>query len=204
LFSGQAAHPLAGVLRQEQGEKGLFKFWVRGLLSRRDGGLEVLDSARPDDCRGRAGTPDRILVGHEGEINTALGSQISHLRGTNLLRSAVRARQAHGSGTSAQQARHAWMPGPGGDEGQMCGLDVLTTGRVGVDLYPMQAGVRLAEVDTFGKDLGGSATNVAVAAARYGRRAAVITRQSCSQPGSSCSQASRSTTTAPEHPRPQR
>lgn len=58
----------------------------------------------------------------------------------------------------------------------MCGLDVLTMGRVGVDLYPMQVGVRLAEVDTFGKYLGGSATNVAVAAARHGRSAAVISR----------------------------
>jgi 5-dehydro-2-deoxygluconokinase len=54
--------------------------------------------------------------------------------------------------------------------------DVLTIGRVGVDLYPLQVGVGLAEVETFGKYLGGSATNVAVAAARHGRRAAVITR----------------------------
>ncbi len=49
-------------------------------------------------------------------------------------------------------------------------------GRIGVDLYPLQAGVRLEDVQTFGKWLGGSATNVAVAAARYQRRAAVITR----------------------------
>ncbi|MEV8566862.1 5-dehydro-2-deoxygluconokinase [Streptomyces sp. NPDC051322] len=49
-------------------------------------------------------------------------------------------------------------------------------GRIGVDIYPLQAGVPLARVDTFGKFLGGSATNVAVAAARLGRRAAVITR----------------------------
>jgi 5-dehydro-2-deoxygluconokinase len=55
-------------------------------------------------------------------------------------------------------------------------FEVLTMGRVGVDLYPMQAGVGLEDVETFGKWLGGSATNVAVAAARYGRRAAVITR----------------------------
>jgi 5-dehydro-2-deoxygluconokinase len=55
-------------------------------------------------------------------------------------------------------------------------LEVLTMGRVGVDLYPLQTGVGLDRVDTFGKYLGGSATNVAVAAARYGRRAAVITR----------------------------
>ena len=54
--------------------------------------------------------------------------------------------------------------------------DVLTMGRVGVDLYPLQAGLSLADVSTFGKYLGGSATNVAVAAARHGRRTAVITR----------------------------
>ncbi|WP_354382548.1 5-dehydro-2-deoxygluconokinase [Streptomyces sp. PvR034] len=49
-------------------------------------------------------------------------------------------------------------------------------GRIGVDLYPLRTGVRLAEADTFGKFLGGSPTNVAVAAARLGRRTAVITR----------------------------
>jgi 5-dehydro-2-deoxygluconokinase len=54
--------------------------------------------------------------------------------------------------------------------------DVLTIGRVGVDIYPLQTGVGLADVETFGKFLGGSATNVAVAAARHGHRAAVITR----------------------------
>lgn len=45
-----------------------------------------------------------------------------------------------------------------------------------MDLYPLQAGVGLDRVDTFGKWLGGSATNVAVAAARHGRRAGVISR----------------------------
>ena len=54
--------------------------------------------------------------------------------------------------------------------------DVLTMGRVGVDLYPQQSGVPLAEVRTFAKSLGGTATNVAVAAARYGLRTAVITK----------------------------
>ena len=54
--------------------------------------------------------------------------------------------------------------------------EVLTMGRIGVDLYPQQIGVSLREVQTFAKFLGGSATNVAVAAARYGRRSAVITR----------------------------
>ncbi len=49
-------------------------------------------------------------------------------------------------------------------------------GRIGVDLYPEQTGVHLADVRTFRKMLGGSATNVAVAAARYGRRVGVITK----------------------------
>jgi 5-dehydro-2-deoxygluconokinase len=49
-------------------------------------------------------------------------------------------------------------------------------GRISVDLYPEQAGVTLAEVRSFHKSLGGSATNVAVGAARLGRRAAVITK----------------------------
>ncbi|WP_133899852.1 5-dehydro-2-deoxygluconokinase [Streptomyces sp. KS 21] len=49
-------------------------------------------------------------------------------------------------------------------------------GRIGVDLYPLTTGVPLAEVDTFGKFLGGSPANVAVAAARLGRRVAVITK----------------------------
>ncbi|MCX5425241.1 5-dehydro-2-deoxygluconokinase [Streptomyces sp. NBC_00078] len=55
-------------------------------------------------------------------------------------------------------------------------FDLITMGRIGVDLYPLQSGVGLAKVETFGKFLGGSATNVAVAAARLGRSTAVITR----------------------------
>lgn len=58
----------------------------------------------------------------------------------------------------------------------MTAYDVLTIGRVGVDIYPLQAGVGLEDVETFGKYLGGSATNVAVAATRHSRRSAVITR----------------------------
>ena len=55
-------------------------------------------------------------------------------------------------------------------------FDLVTMGRVSVDVYPHQVGVPLEDVESFGKYLGGSPTNVAVAAARYGRRAAVITR----------------------------
>ncbi|PZG16250.1 5-dehydro-2-deoxygluconokinase [Nonomuraea aridisoli] len=53
--------------------------------------------------------------------------------------------------------------------------DLITFGRCGVDVYPLQTGVGLADVETFGKFLGGSPTNVAVAAARHGLRSAVIT-----------------------------
>ncbi|MFE0817881.1 5-dehydro-2-deoxygluconokinase [Streptomyces sp. NPDC058794] len=55
-------------------------------------------------------------------------------------------------------------------------FDLITMGRIGVDLYPLQTGVPLAEVETFGKFLGGSAANVAVAAARLGHATALITR----------------------------
>ncbi|WP_329410093.1 5-dehydro-2-deoxygluconokinase [Streptomyces sp. NBC_00704] len=54
--------------------------------------------------------------------------------------------------------------------------DLITMGRIGVDLYPLQTGVPLPQVTSFGKFLGGSATNVAVAAARLGRETAVISR----------------------------
>ncbi len=53
-------------------------------------------------------------------------------------------------------------------------FDVLAIGRSGVDIYPHQIGVGLEEVESFGKFLGGSAANVAVAAARLGRRSALI------------------------------
>lgn len=54
-------------------------------------------------------------------------------------------------------------------------FDVLTIGRVGVDFYPTSHG-SIIEVCYFEKFLGGSATNVAVAASRLGERVAVITR----------------------------
>ncbi len=60
--------------------------------------------------------------------------------------------------------------------------EVLTVGRVGVDLYPRvdghpeNVGAPLSAVGTFDRFLGGTATNVAVAAARLGRRTAVLTK----------------------------
>src|SRR4051794_825825 len=55
------------------------------------------------------------------------------------------------------------------------GLEVLTFGRAGVDIYPLQVGVGLEDVETFGKYLGGTCANVAVAAARFGHRTGIIT-----------------------------
>ena len=54
--------------------------------------------------------------------------------------------------------------------------DVIALGRLGVDLYPLQDGVGLEHVESFGKYLGGSAANVVVAAARHGRRSALVSR----------------------------
>jgi len=55
-------------------------------------------------------------------------------------------------------------------------IEALTVGRVGVDLYPEQSGVPLSQVSTFAKSLGGTATNVAVGAARLGHATAVLTK----------------------------
>jgi 5-dehydro-2-deoxygluconokinase len=58
----------------------------------------------------------------------------------------------------------------------MTHFDLVSLGRTGVDIYPLDHGVGLEDVSTFQKFLGGSATNVAVAASRYGRRSALVTR----------------------------
>ena len=58
----------------------------------------------------------------------------------------------------------------------MADLELLTVGRISVDLYAEQLGVDLAHVRTFRKSIGGTATNVAVAAARLGHRAGLFTR----------------------------
>ena len=55
-------------------------------------------------------------------------------------------------------------------------FDVIAMGRLGVDIYPQQIGVGLADVETFAKYLGGTAGNVSVAAARYGHRVALVSR----------------------------
>ncbi len=56
------------------------------------------------------------------------------------------------------------------------GFEVVTMGRVGVDVYPDEVGVPLDRVEHFTRYVGGSPTNVAVAAARLGLNTAVVTR----------------------------
>ncbi len=58
----------------------------------------------------------------------------------------------------------------------MTAIELLTAGRVSVDLYAEQLGVPLTGVTTFRKSIGGTSTNVAVAAARLGHRVATVTR----------------------------
>ncbi|MBD3940182.1 5-dehydro-2-deoxygluconokinase [Microbacterium sp. NEAU-LLC] len=55
-------------------------------------------------------------------------------------------------------------------------LDVTTVGRAVVDLYPAEDGRAPKDVESYRQYLGGSPTNVAVAAARAGLRSAVVTR----------------------------
>jgi 5-dehydro-2-deoxygluconokinase len=58
----------------------------------------------------------------------------------------------------------------------VAGLEVLTVGRISIDLYCGELGAGWREATTFAKAVGGSPTNVAIAAARLGRRAALYTK----------------------------
>ncbi|WP_182254841.1 PfkB family carbohydrate kinase [Microbacterium esteraromaticum] len=55
-------------------------------------------------------------------------------------------------------------------------FDVVTVGRAVVDMYPAEDGRAPKDVVSYNQYLGGSPTNVAVAAARTGLRSAVVTR----------------------------
>ena len=58
----------------------------------------------------------------------------------------------------------------------MADLELLTVGRISIDLYCGQLGAGWHEAETFSKAVGGSPTNVAMAAARLGRRAALYSK----------------------------
>ena len=53
---------------------------------------------------------------------------------------------------------------------------VVTVGRVSIDLYAREAGAAFRDDQTFSKSVGGSPTNVAVAAARLGHHATLVTK----------------------------
>ncbi len=55
-------------------------------------------------------------------------------------------------------------------------FEVLSVGRISVDLYAMEPNVGFNGQQTFQKSVGGSPTNVAVAAARLGHRVALATK----------------------------
>jgi 5-dehydro-2-deoxygluconokinase len=55
-------------------------------------------------------------------------------------------------------------------------LELLTVGRISIDLYCDELGANWHAARTFSKAVGGSPTNVAIAAARLGRRVAVVTK----------------------------
>src|SRR5699024_6482760 len=77
---------------------------------------------------------------------------------------------AHGSSRirHRRRRREAWRP-------MAADLDIITFGRSGVDIYPLEIEKGLEDIHSFGKFLGGSPMNVAVAAARLGHNPGVIT-----------------------------
>ena len=61
--------------------------------------------------------------------------------------------------------------------------EVVTVGRISVDLYAQQVDASFLDPQTFTKSVGGSPTNVAISAARLGRHAAVATKVGAEQLG---------------------
>ena len=55
-------------------------------------------------------------------------------------------------------------------------LDLITVGRISVDLFAEQINTSFSQPQTFHKSIGGSPTNVAVAAAKLGHKSAIVTK----------------------------
>ena len=90
-------------------------------------------------------------------------------------RAASARRSTSGPASTTCSAWPRSAPGWGSEHGTQAGTaayDLVAMGRIGRRHLPAPDGVGLEDVATFQKFLGGSATNVAVAAARYGRRRA--------------------------------
>jgi 5-dehydro-2-deoxygluconokinase len=62
-------------------------------------------------------------------------------------------------------------------------LDVLCIGRCSVDLYGVEIGTRLEDVDTFKKSVGGCPANIVIGCARLGLKTAILTRVGDEQMG---------------------
>ena len=62
-------------------------------------------------------------------------------------------------------------------------LDVITIGRVSVDLYGQQIGSRLEDIQSFAKSVGGCPANIAIGAARLGLKSGIVTRVGDEQMG---------------------
>ncbi|WP_033374348.1 PfkB family carbohydrate kinase, partial [Leeia oryzae] len=62
-------------------------------------------------------------------------------------------------------------------------LDLISIGRVAVDLYAHQVGSRLQDVASFAKYLGGSSGNIAFGTARLGLKSAMLSRVGDEQMG---------------------
>jgi 5-dehydro-2-deoxygluconokinase len=54
-------------------------------------------------------------------------------------------------------------------------VDVITVGRISLDFYANESNVGFEKVKTFTMSIGGSPTNVAIAAARLGNKSAIVT-----------------------------
>ncbi len=54
-------------------------------------------------------------------------------------------------------------------------LDLISVGRISLDFYANESNVGFEGVKSFSMSIGGSPTNVAIAAARLGNKSAVVT-----------------------------
>ena len=79
-------------------------------------------------------------------------------------------------GAELEQLTHELEGMTGGECTRVSLLETLTVGRISVNLYAEELHASFAEARHFVKSIGGSPTNVAVALARLGRRAAVFTK----------------------------
>jgi 5-dehydro-2-deoxygluconokinase len=69
---------------------------------------------------------------------------------------------------------------------RLAGKAFLVVGRAGLDLYPEPPGTRTEDATMFSAALGGSSANIAVALARQGMKAALLTRVSSDAVGRFC------------------